>query len=365
MPNYFNPQSFNPGTQFKPSGYLGGVVAGEDRNRYNNLTDIFQQGQGYALSKQGMELGEFAQGAPQRALEGQSKMATARANIQNAEPQALAKTMQMEGEANSARLKAKSEDDMYVQKLSEAMAKSRSAQSDSEWNETINNVRQAAALQAAASQDPSYSGEGPLPLSVTSKLTPGSKLTDTLMKAGPQAGKLLRIMAGLDPTQINQMALNTQKEQAAMDRQKYSSDSSRGSARDVANINAEWHRAQIKAQSEKAAELKKVELEIARLGKLDSECKLDQVGQKYLKFLLDREFRLKQAGAMVGPGVGAAIIGGETGQRMQGAITGPAALPSAQGGQQQGPRTFASEQEALASGYKGNVIINGRPARID
>ena len=38
--NYFNPQAVNPGTAFKPDGFLGGYIWGQDRERYNQLAPL-------------------------------------------------------------------------------------------------------------------------------------------------------------------------------------------------------------------------------------------------------------------------------------------------------------------------------------
>lgn len=37
---YFNPQTVNPGTGYKPEGFLGGYTWGEDRQRYNQLAPL-------------------------------------------------------------------------------------------------------------------------------------------------------------------------------------------------------------------------------------------------------------------------------------------------------------------------------------
>lgn len=40
MADYFNAQSLNPGTAFKPDGFLGGYIWGEDRQRYNQMAPL-------------------------------------------------------------------------------------------------------------------------------------------------------------------------------------------------------------------------------------------------------------------------------------------------------------------------------------
>ena len=365
MANYFNPTSFNPSLDFRISGALGGSVAAEDRNRYNKLADMFQTGEGYNVAKKGIELDEYVQAGPQRALAGQAAMAKSRAEIETVQPKARAELMSLEGTGNSARLKAKMEEDTYSQKLLEAIAKSKAAQSDSEWSETLNNVKQAAVLQEAAQQDPSYSGEGPLPLSVTSRLPQGSKLSEVLMKAGPNAGKLLRIMSQLDPKHIQELAQNSQKETAAMERQRYSSDQSRASAKDVANISAAWHMEQIKMQREKQELIKQLETKLLRLTTKKATQGLSPGEEEDYRVTKEQWIFEKQAVAAAGLGFSSEVMRGVG----RAAVPQPPSDPRSPGGSptppRGGPRTFASEQEALSSGYKGDAIINGRPARIE
>ncbi len=40
MADYFNAQALNPGTAFKPDGFLGGYMWGEDRQRYNQMAPL-------------------------------------------------------------------------------------------------------------------------------------------------------------------------------------------------------------------------------------------------------------------------------------------------------------------------------------
>lgn len=360
MPNYFNPNSFNPGTDFKPNSALGGMMWAEDRNRYNKLADMFQQSQGYDLAKQGMETSEFMADAPIRQLAGQSKAAGYQADIATKVPRAQADLQSVLGQNETRNLTNQSTRATQPSAIAKTIAENVASKGKSEFEEYARGWQKAQGLAAEADQiDPSWRLNGRLPVSIMSQLDPKDPMQRNLIQT-PLPGKVLEAIVEASPEMIREMAKLRQQGSNQLANTSLQNQSQER----IANIQAGPRYAEIAARTEREKELKKIELEIARLGKLDSEGRLDAVGQKYLKFLLDREFRLKQAGAMVAPGVGAAMIGGETGNRMQGALTGPASLPSA-GGQQSQPQSFPDEASALASGVKGIVIINGRRARID
>lgn len=74
--NYFNPQAADPGTGFKPEGFLGGMVWADRDARYRQLSDLQT-----LLAKQSVqsgqnELDEYAANAPVRDVERRSKLLT-------------------------------------------------------------------------------------------------------------------------------------------------------------------------------------------------------------------------------------------------------------------------------------------------
>jgi len=325
MPNYFNPQTFNPGANFKPDSALGGLIWSQDRDRYNQLADMFQQSQGYDLAKQGMETNEFMANAPLRQLEGRAKSAGYQADIETKMPRAQADLQSVLGQNETRGLVNQTTRATQPSAIAKTIAENVAGKGEVEFKEYALGWQKAAGLAAEADQiDPNWRSRGSLPVSISSKLDRNDPMQRNLMRT-PQPGKVLAAIVEASPEMIKEIA--KLKQQGA--NQLANTSLQNQSQERIANIQVGPQYAEIQRKERLAAELKEVELEIAKLGKLDAAGQLDAIGQKYLKFLLDREFRLKQAGAMVAPGVGAAMIGGETGNRMQSALTGPAQLPSA------------------------------------
>lgn len=363
MADYFNPASFNPGVDFKPNSALGGMIWAEDRNRYNQLADMFQQGQGYDLAKKGLETSEFFQDAPIRQLGGQAKSAGYQADIETKVPRAHADLRSVLGQNEERSLKNEATRATQPSAIAKTIADNVAGKSEAEFKDYVTGWQKASGLAAEADQvAPGWRESGNLPVSITSRLDPNDPMMRNIMRA-PNPGKVLAGIVEASPDMIKEMAKLTKQGENSLNVAK---EQSRGSLA-VANVGAAWHRDLIAAQQGNRAAAAKIEGRIKELtAKAFSNPPTILPGEREeLNFLLQREFLLRQAGAGVAPGIGASVVGGDMGARMGAATPRPVQVPTGAPQQQQGPRSFATEQEALASGYKGNVIINGRPARID
>ena len=79
MPNYFNPESINPGTGWKPTGALGGRAWMQDRMRHKQAMDLQSIIQQMEIQKQQNELDTFEADDPVRRAARDEKIATSNA----------------------------------------------------------------------------------------------------------------------------------------------------------------------------------------------------------------------------------------------------------------------------------------------
>src|SRR3990167_9067269 len=191
MPNYFNPQSFNPGANFKPDSALGGLIWSQDRDRYNQLADMFQQSQGYDLAKLGMETNEFMANAPIRQLEGRAKSSGYQADIETKIPRAQADLQSVLGQNTTRDIANQTARDTQSSIIAKTIAENMAGKGKSEFEEYTLGWQKAAGLAAEADQiDPNWRYTGSLPISIASKLDQSDPMQRNLMRT-PQPGKVL------------------------------------------------------------------------------------------------------------------------------------------------------------------------------
>jgi hypothetical protein len=373
MPDYFNPDSFNPGTDFKPNSALGGMMWAEDRNRYNELADMFQQSQGYDLARKGVETSEFMADAPIRSLGGQAKAAGFQADIETKVPRAQADLQSVLGQNETRDLTNRATRATQPSAIAKTIAENVASKGETEFKEYALGWQKAAGLAAEADQiDPNWRSTGSLPVSISSKLDSSDPMQRNLMRT-PQPGKVLAAIVEASPEFIKAQALQGQQDKAALERTKYSSDSSAAASRYGVDARERTAKAAADARiaSARTFEAKAnqaFDQAKAFAAKGDKE-NADRSYQEYLSFR-EAASQAKREALMLQSGIGAGAIGTDNplGAAMSRASqpAAPAPHPGRPLQQQQGqPQSFPDEAAALASGVKGIVIINGRRARID
>lgn len=104
---YFNPQAVNPGTAFKPDGFLGGYIWGEDRNRYNQLAPLQDFMQMIQAQESQNKMQEYGLNEQLRAAERAGKIASARATESTVGRQKEAEVGKLEVDNEYSRLSLK------------------------------------------------------------------------------------------------------------------------------------------------------------------------------------------------------------------------------------------------------------------
>jgi len=230
---YYNPASFRP--QMEPNSIPSGAIQGDqwarDRTRYNNLADMFQQGQQMDLSKQQMEMQEFQQQAPLRQMTEQGKAQEWSAKGRTALPRLTAETQktELENQLSSSTLASKIE-----KQLIEAATSRRKELQEKE----IQDLQNLNGIWDQIEQDPEYTPGGPLPLKYQNMLDSKNPLHRIVLNKGTNPGSILKAFASVDIKHIQETVKESMKEEAAMARQKYASDSSKAATLGVARIGA-------------------------------------------------------------------------------------------------------------------------------
>lgn len=130
--------------------------------------------------------------------------------------------------------------------------------------------------------------------------------------------------------------------------------------RDVANITQQGADRRASLTAEQKAQVKKIEQTIAGLLEVAKTRPLNENEQRV--FTMSQQILNNMAASRAsGTAMGFNFMGGGQAGFPTPAPVAPPGAPA----QGQPPRQFKSEAEAMASGYKGEVIINGRRARID
>lgn len=105
--DYFNPNSINPGTSYKPSGFLGGMTWMEDRNRYRQLAELQDYLYGLEAQKKTGEYEDYRLDAPVREAERPAKIARFGEEAQNALPRGNATLAQLLEQIDEVELRNK------------------------------------------------------------------------------------------------------------------------------------------------------------------------------------------------------------------------------------------------------------------
>ena len=88
MNEYVNIEGMNPGTGYKPKGFLGGMTWAQDRNRYEDMAKVQDFLYKLGAQKATDEYGDYKLDAPVRAAERPAKMARFGAEAETAIPKA-------------------------------------------------------------------------------------------------------------------------------------------------------------------------------------------------------------------------------------------------------------------------------------
>ncbi|MCR4308363.1 MAG: hypothetical protein NUV80_07480 [Candidatus Berkelbacteria bacterium] len=300
MPNqtYYNPSSFHPQTDpgSVPTGASQGYQWATDRNRYNELADMFQQSQQMDLTKQGMELGEFSRNAPYRQQVEQGK---------GAQGQALSETAVQAAHANLG--KTNQEIAELKQKTEKALIENAKSRRVEDWDAWVEGQKRIVLDQARLkAQYPDWTPDQPLPVAFAASLDPKKpEIATGLRLTNP--GAFFTAMAQISPASIEARikAKEDFKKQAA-------SDASRlAGTKYTADKSTEWHRAATKMAKDKAADQKKWDQELMSLIDKETKGAASVPEQKKLNMMLLIKFSEKQAGAGVGAGTTAAFVPGQ------------------------------------------------------
>lgn len=368
MADYFNPSAMMPkgdSNMWSPGPMLSRELFDTNRADYNKLMDVYKQSQDTQLSKDQLSL-QYTQGTQPGAMDA--------TNAEN-----LAKTTTVgdlkRGEALSAISAGETAQATQAGRVASTNSTSALAVQGNQGKAIQQSVQNLSLLSDALGS--SGVAGTPAEFSVAQQMVKNNPtlaadpLVKHLMEVGPAPGKsfsdTLQLM-GAHAHAANPETLMKREEIAGRekvaDKQATAHVTGSGLAaqasRDVANINASWHNAQIQMLKDKEAVIKKADMIIADLIRKRSEGRLLPAQEVELRDLQAWNLTQKQAMGAAQQNYMSDLTGGQTPRAPQ--VQVPPGGPAAGAG---GIPAFASEAAATAAGVKGEVIIAGRRARID
>src|SRR3990167_6341183 len=347
--NYMSAQGMQPKTDWSPDGFMGGAIWNQNRDDYSRTLGLQQA---LAELERMKQQEEMTLGAPVRASGRLAEIATNTGRAQTAVP--LAQTELGIKQEEYERKKATRPSDIAA-----TIAKNKAIPVEEKLKQLKNSIQ----FGMIVAQGGGLSNSSQLP-ELAQQLQIPAPMVQRIMQ---DPRKMVELLQSVDMELQGKLVEDKQKQEADMARQKYASDTAAKSSRDVANINAEWHREQIKMQQEAKQMAQSMEKKLVELNTLAEKGPLTQAQEASRKYYNEMIPLLR-----MGPILQQQQLLNQLGQggRLQspGQIQSPA-LPNQ--GQVINPATidwskakvFKSENEIGT--YKGPAVINGRRAVID
>jgi len=294
--DYYNPSAFKPKNDWTPGPFTSGQMYGEDRQTYNNLMQMFQSGQATDLAKKKAEFQDYNLSAPVREARRLGDIGLAQKNQFTALPRAQA-DLQAITDKNKMQAATMDSD------IAKTIADNLKGKSDNEMSMVLNDLKKASIAQSVAEQTPGYSGEGQLPVSVTSQLNLSSGM-GKMIASSPNPAKVLKGLAEIDPAYIREMAKGKLHNEGQVEVANIQGKTSR----DVAGIYDRSRQAIEKSKQELKKETQRVDQEVFKLMKKVSQGQATPEDKSLLQYYQQSAFALRQAAGGVGVGAGATMV---------------------------------------------------------
>ncbi len=345
--DYFNPAAFNPKNTWTPGPLSSGMLYGQDRGNYNQLMDMFKSGQATDLAKKQAEFQDYNLSSPVREARRLGDIGLAQKNQFTALPRAQA-------DLQSIMLQNQKTEATMESDVASTIAKNVQGKSEDELKTILNGLKKAVALQGEAEATPGYTGNGPLPLSVSSKLNPKEDIGIVLSKNPQRASELLKQFAEVDPTYIREMATGKLRNEGTLAVAKETASAHRYSA----DVMDRSRKAIEKDKAELKRELLKVDQQIQLLRTKVAKGEAKDWEKRLLQYSEQSAIALRQAQAGATIGYGAAVTG-----LQPGAVPKPPGIETLEPGTPTQTRMFSSKDEARAA-IKSGLLKKGDKVKV-